>query len=244
MTFSVKSLLRLAQGTLIVLALSRSAQAAESTSQKLDEETPPVWQNSDTQFFNQYPHLKDNVYKEPESHLHLGISGGLIGFVANRIFFSANFFQVHYITENWDNELFSTAYGSTTTQPSNVKSDHFIFRTVPKYRFNKYVSLGPLLGYEYISFPNISAVQVQNGKSTRSEPFSTYGTIYGVSAAETFSLEGGSLLRITEIVYQETYSVTSAGGGWTYQYNVPALNTSQSTIAPGVVTSIEIGILF
>jgi hypothetical protein len=234
----------------IFLSLKASAQTAESQNPTAGLQNPPaklvppVWQNTDTQFLKQYPHLQDNLYKEPESHLFLGLSAGVLGFVSNRLIFSANFFQVHYITQRWDSEIFSIAYASTTAHPSGIKSNHFIFRTIPKYRITRIISAGPLLGYEFINFPSVSAVLEQNSQVTRPEPFSTSGVIYGAAVAETFKLESGTTFRVTEVGYQENYSNTSAGQGWNYLYSSTSLRTNPSPLAAGLVLQVEVGILF
>lgn len=106
------------------------------------------------------------------------------------------------------------------------------------------LSFGPLFGYEYVSFPNVTAVLFQNSKQTQSEPFSTYGMIYGGALAQTFNLEGGSKLRLTEIAYQENYSVTAAGGGWTYKFNDSGLRSNSAPLAGGLLFTVEVGVLF
>lgn len=206
--------------------------------------TPPVWTNTDTTFINQYPHLQKNIYQEPDSNYRLGLSAGVVGLVANNLYFSANFFQLHRITTHWDLELLSITYGSTTTQPTDYISNHFVFRDVPKYRWNDFLSFGPLVGYEYISFPNVSTVITKNSYLTRTEPFSTSGLIYGFAVAQTIKTESGNVWRITEVGYQESYSTTDAGLGWTYLYDKSSLRANSSPLAAGLVLTIEVGVLF
>src|SRR6185437_11023470 len=128
----------------------------------------------DIKFLEKYPHLRDNVYQEPDSHFYLGLSAGG-GLVQSRMYFSANFFQAHYISDQWDLELFSATYGQTTAQPSYAQSHNFVFRTVPKYRWNDFLSIGVLLGYEFVSFPNVSSTIYKNTQETLPEPFSSSG---------------------------------------------------------------------
>jgi hypothetical protein len=204
----------------------------------------PTGPQTETHFLTKYPHLADNVYQEPDSHFYLGLSAGVLGLVANRMFFSGNFFQVHYITPHWDNELLSVAYGTTTTQPSYIQSDHFVLRTVPKYRWSEMLSFGVLAGYEYISFPDISAVLYKNSLQTLPEPFSTSGLIYGLAATQNIKLESGTKFRVTEVAYEETYSTKDAGRGWSYLYANQALRTDSTPLAAGLVVSIEIGFIY
>ncbi len=219
-----------------------STTAAGADDSKL---TPPIWQNTDTSFLKQYPHLRDNVYQEPDAHFRFGLSAGLLGLVASRQIFSGNFFQVHYITERLDIEGFSVSYAQTTARPSGIRSVHFVFRSVPKYRLTRAVSIGPLLGYEFVSFPDVSAVLLSpQSKVTQPEPFSTAGFIYGLSIAETFKLESGLEIRLTQVGYKETYSVTDAAQGWSYLYASRDLRTDSSPLAAGSVILLEAGILF
>lgn len=199
----------------------------------------------DPSFLDKYPHLKENLYREPESGFNLGMSVGLLGVADSAMYFNLNFFQVHYTSERWDNELFTVTYGMTSTSASYLTSNRFTFRTIPKYRWNDFVSFGPLIGYEYVSFPNIISVQYKSGLETKPEPFSSAGMIYGLAASENFKLDSGTLIKLTEVAYQETYSTLAAGSGWTYLYqSQSSLNVSQSPIQASLVFSIELGFYF
>lgn len=195
-------------------------------------------------FLEKYPHLQQNLYTEPNSNLYLGLSVGILGVLENRMIFSANFFQLHYITPYWDNEILSISYGTTTANPSYVQSNHFIFRTVPKIRLGKTFSIGPLFGYEYVSFPDITAELYNNGLNTYPEPFSSYGWIYGLGASENFDSDKSYKLKVTEVVYQETYSTQKAGRGWSYEYDMMSLNLNTAPIKAGTVFMIEVGYIF
>ncbi len=207
--------------------------------------SPPIWSNTDTQFFKQYPYLDHNVYHEPDSHFMFGFSAGILGLVENRLLFSGNFFQVHYQTQQLDWEMLNIAYGMSTANPSNIKSNHFIFRTAPKYRMTRKMAVGPLLGYEFVNFPTVTAVLYKDrAGETQPEPFSSAGMIYGVEVTETFPLDNGWQLRLSQVGYQETYSTSDAGKGWSYLYADSALRKDPGPLKAGTVIELEIGLLF
>lgn len=207
---------------------------------KQSKEVAPLEQT----FLEKYPHLKNNLFAEPNSNLYLGFSIGLLGVLKDRMFFSANFFQVHYVSSFWDYEVFSASYGTTTANPSYVQSNHFIFRTIPKFRINDWLSLGPLLGYEFVSFPQIKAVLYDGTYQTKSEPFSSAGMIFGVGASQNFTTEAGTKLRLNEVVYKETYSTKDAGRGWAYLFDDRDLRDDSTPIDAGVMFMVELGMMF
>jgi len=198
----------------------------------------------DQSFLDKYPLLKKNIYTEPSSNLYLGFSMGVLGVVRDRMFFTANFFQIHYMTSYWDNELLSISYGTTTANPSYVQSNHFVFRTMPMYRISRFLSVGVLGGYEYVSFPQISAVLYDGIYETKTEPFSSSGVIYGFGASQNFESESAYKIKINEVVYKETYSTQDAGKGWSYLYDSQALRADTTPIKAGVVMMIEVGMIF
>jgi hypothetical protein len=199
---------------------------------------------TDQSFLERYPHLKKNTFAEPSSNLYLGFSVGIVGIVHDRMFFSANFFQVHYIRPYLDYEVLSISYGTTTANPSYVQSNHFVFRTIPKLRVTEHISVGPLVGYEYVSFPKINAVLYDGTYQTKTEPFSSKGLIYGVGASQDFITEAGTKIKINEMAYNETYSTKDAGRGWSYLYDSSALRADATPIKAGAMFLIEIGMIF
>jgi hypothetical protein len=225
---------------LILCSLCASAEDKTTENTAANLTTP----QGEPAFLDKYPHLKENLYKEPESGFQLGLSAGVLGVVGNNMFFSLNFFQVHYVSDYWDNELFSVAFGSTSASSPYLQSNRFLFRTIPKYRWSKTVSLGVVAGYEFVSFPNITSTIYKSGLTTQPEPFSSAGPIYGLAVSENFKTDSGTQIKVTEVAYQETYSVTDAGSGWSYLYASPTLRASTSTIQAGAVVSIEVGFYY
>lgn len=229
--------------TLIFWSFATAAQDSALPSileKKQSKETAPLEQT----FLEKYPHLKENLFVEPNSNLYLGFSLGLLGVLKDRMYFSANFFQVHYISGLVDWEVFSASYGTTTANPSYVQSNHFVFRSIPKYRFNDWFSVGPLVGYEFVSFPEVKAVLYDGTYQTKSEPFSSAGLIYGFGASQNFTTEAGTKMRLNELVYKETYSTKDAGRGWSYLYDNADLRNDSTPIDAGVMLMIELGMMF
>ena len=203
-------------------------------------EAAPVEQS----FLDKYPHLKQNLYQEPNSNLYLGFSVGLLGVLKDRMFFAANFFQVHYITSFWDYEVLSVSYGTTTANPSFVQSNHFIFRTIPKYRITDHISVGPLLGWEFVSFPQVKAVLYDGTYQTKSEPFSSSGLIAGIAASQNMTTDAGTKIKVNELIYKETYSTKDAGRGWSYLYDNQDLRSDTTPIDAGIMFLVEVGMMF
>lgn len=192
-----------------------------------------------------HPHLKKQLFAEPTSNYWLGVSLSPIGVVKDRFLFSAHFFQLHYLGAWIDFELIDVAWAQTTTRPDYVQSNHFVFRTSPKLRLGSVLSVGPLLGYEFVSFPAIAArLNKDNLETQRSEPFSTRGTIYGVSVTQTFSLDGNYKLRVVENIYQQSYSTEKGAYDWSYRFDILALNSDRTPISSGTVFNLEVGLLF
>ncbi len=205
---------------------------------------PQKDQKADSEFLQKFPQLQQYIYKEPSSHFYQGISGVPVGFLKDRVMFAVNFFQIHYLTSDWDYELFSVTFGTTTTKPSYVQSDHFIFRTFPKYRINETWSIGVLAGFEYVSFGKISSKLYKNGWETPEEGFSSKGVIWGGGLTQTYSLESGNKFRVSEVAFKQTYSTTSADHGWAYLYSNQSLRQDTTPIDAGMVIMIELGILY
>ena len=141
--------------------------------------------------------------------------------------------------------MFSVTFAMSLDSTDTDKSRNFVFRTVPKYRFSKTFSAGPLLGYEFVTFPNLES-QIYNGTlATPQEDFSSRGFVYGGVLSETFPFSKDVTFKLNQVVYQETYSTTNApANGWTYQFSNPVYNSSQSPIKPGTVFLLEFSVLY
>lgn len=195
-------------------------------------------------FIETYPHLKDYIFEEPKSDFYIGFGAAPVGAIKNRMLFTANFFQVHWIRKPWDIEILSASYGFTTAEPSYVKSRHFIFRTAPKFNVYKFFSVGPMLGYELVSFPEISARLYKNSFASPTEPFSTRGIIYGVMVSENFELKNNYIFKLNQVFYKQTYSTERTDEDWLFLYDRRELRLDTTPIQAETVFMLEASLLF
>ena len=195
-------------------------------------------------FLESFPHLKNYVYIEPRSGFFLGLGVSPIGILKDRTVFTANFFQIHYFSERWDFEIFNAAYGITRAESSTYQSNNFTLRSTLKMKIGKYFSLGPLIGYEFISFPNLGATLLKLPYQSPNEPFSSRGLIYGGMLSQTFQFKEEYLIQINELAYQETYSNTKTPEGWNFQFNDPNVQGNPGLIGASFVSMIEVSFLF
>ncbi|MBK7963312.1 MAG: hypothetical protein IPK04_20260 [Bdellovibrionales bacterium] len=198
----------------------------------------------DPAFLEAYPHLKDHLYREPSSDSYFGFSLAPVGLLKNRMIFMMNFFQAHRVTEKWDWEILSTSFGLTNAKPASAQSYHFVFRTVPKYRLTDTISLGPVIGLEYVSFPKAQAFLSKAPWTTEPEDFSSRGAIYGLALSQIFGLNSDHPFRVTEFLYQQTYSTEHSADNWKYIFTDNELNKEQDPIKAGPVFLVEFGYMF
>lgn len=201
---------------------------------------------SDASIVEEYPSLQNYVFEEPRSGVHIGAGLSPFGMMRDNLSLGASLFQFHWITSRLDWEVFSAAFTMSLASSDDVsKSTNFTFRTAPKYRINDTFSIGPMIGYEFVSFPNLSS-QIFNGTlATPAEPFSSRGMVYGGILSETFPLNRDFKFKMNQVVYRETYSTTNANSdGWIYRYGTPALNQDQGPIDPGTVFMLEFSVLY
>lgn len=217
----------------------------------------PFWVNAQDQptappqFLEEYSGIKQYLFEEPKSDLYFGV-GAAFSLMNSRASFSGNFFQLHWMTPFWDIEVlnvsagFALSNGSTTTEESSSESLHLTFRISPKFRIFSKLSVGPVGGLEFLSFPGVKARQNKDNFFTPSEPFSARGVIYGVAISQTFQLDSDRKIKVNQIFYKQTYSVIEANRGWTYFFDDSEINDdeSRSLVKPGWVLALEINYLF
>jgi len=191
-----------------------------------------------------YPDLKEQLFKEPKSAYYLGFGLTPLGTVKSRFIFAANFFQVHWIRDRYDIEILNASYAVTTAQPSYVQYDSFTFRTSPKYKVLQNFSVGPLLGYEFVSYPQINARLYKNGYSSPSEPFSSKGVIYGVMVSENITYKENYFIKLNQVLYNETYSTEKTDQDWLYLYDRSELRKDKTDLENGTVFLFEVSLLF
>ena len=194
---------------------------------------------------DEFPDLKKYTYKERDSAIYLGFGISPIAVLNNRVHFAADVFQVSWLSRSWDIEIFNASFGYSTSQNSYASSTDITFRVAPKYRITSYLSAGPIAGLEFVSFPDVGSKIFKNDLSTPNfEPFSSRGFIYGVQASEVVPFGTDHFLRISELVYQETYSTTTTPDGWTYIFQNNALQNDQTPIQASTMFMIEFSFMY
>jgi hypothetical protein len=191
-----------------------------------------------------HAHLKDYLFEEPKSNFYLGFGLTPVGLLRGRMLFAANFFQLHWLSGMWDLELLNASFGFTSTQQTTLQSNHFVFRTAPKVKLFKLISLGPVLGYEFVSFPEVKSRLFKNQFATPTEPFSSGGVIYGFMASETFTYKDDYLIKVNQLVFKQNYSTEKTLEEWYYLYDRADLRADKTPIEGDLVFMIEIALLF
>lgn len=201
-------------------------------------------------FLEEFPHLKQHLFSEPDTHLRLGVGVSPVQIMKNQEGLSANLLEIHW-TKDWlDWELFTVSYGRTLSSEPTSQINAFTFRTIPKYRVSKVLSIGPLVGFQLISFPNVTAklkktmLDHSTPSSPEFEPLSVRGVIFGAAASETFDFGTHYVLKVSQIVYKQDYDPTGTKNGWTYYFSDDALNSSTDLISPGMVFLFEVSVLY
>lgn len=200
-------------------------------------------------FLERFPGLKPLLFDEPRSSLYMGFGATPFSFAKNRYFFGASFLQIHFITGSWDIEALNLGVTFTIPQESYSKSRHFTLRSAPKLELIRGFSIGPVVGMEFVSFPEIRARVTKSSYASPFEAFSSSGLIYGAMLSQNVRLgpEGsGKLLKINQVFYRQTYSPTEAGNGWAYNFEQTDLeaDAEKAPIRPDSVFLLEFAFLF
>ncbi|MBC7397552.1 MAG: hypothetical protein H7333_08920 [Bdellovibrionales bacterium] len=193
-----------------------------------------------------FPALKKFVATERQTNLYFGFGLNPFSIVNSKIGFSASLFQLHWIKDRYDFELLNASFGSFFGGKLGSEQ-FFLVRAAPKYKVFKNVSIGPIIGMEFVHFPDVSAQITKNNLYSPSSDFSTVGAVYGATLSQTFDLgsyQKANLLRISESVLQETYSVKNTNNGWSYYYQDNSLNGDPAAIAPNLMFMLEVSYLF
>jgi hypothetical protein len=196
-------------------------------------------------FEEEFPNLKKFVFSENKSNIFFGIGISPLGIVKNKAGFGLSIFQIHYIKGNLDWEMVNASFMSTASDVAETNFKSFTFRTAPKFKLFRILSAGPLLGIEFVNYPDISA-KIGNGTFfTKPEPFSSRGLIYGAALSETFNI-GKYTIKANQLLYKQNYSTTEAFvDGWNYYYEGRAdLNLDPTPIAGGWVFMLEFSFLY
>jgi hypothetical protein len=196
-------------------------------------------------FIDEQPSLSKLLFSEADSNLRLGFGVSPLGIMKNKASYALSVFQVHRTTEWIDWELFNASYGTTLSGSAESNLKLVTLRTAPKLRVFKGLSVGPVAGIEFVSFPDINS-RLGNGVFfTPAVPFSTQGWIYGAAISEEFRMGANTPFKATQLVYRQVYSTTrSSREGWDYYYDTAALNADSSPIGPSWVFLIEFSMLY
>lgn len=196
-------------------------------------------------FLEAFPNLKNYIFEEPKSGFYLGFGATPIGVMTDRVLFAADFFQLHWMSEHWNIEILNASYGFTQAQNTTLQSNQFTFRTAPKYKIGQLFSIGPVFGYEYVTFRNVGAKLFKTPWETQVfEPFSSSGIIYGGMISETFKYKNDYLIQFNELAYQQTYSVKKTPENWTYVYEDPSIEADPNVIGASFVILIQASFLY
>ena len=192
-----------------------------------------------------YPGLRKFVSSERGTNLYFGFGINPFNLVNSKIGFSASLFQLHWIKDRYDIECFNASFGSFFG--SKLGSEQFfLVRAAPKYRVFKNISIGPIIGMEFVHFPDVISQITRNNLYSPSTDFSTVGAVFGATISQTFDIgyQKSNLLRVSESIFKETYSVKNTNNGWSYYYADNSLNADPGPIAPSLMLMLEVSYLF
>ncbi|MBS1960067.1 MAG: hypothetical protein JST80_11375 [Bdellovibrionales bacterium] len=196
-------------------------------------------------FMERFPELTKFIHKEEASNLYFGFGVSPITLVNGKFGFAASIFQLHYLKDKWDTELLNLSFGKAFGDALG-KEDFFLLRMSPKYKIYKNISIGPLIGIEFVHFPDVKAALTKGGLFSQQFDYSTFGYFYGGAISQTFDIgtTGTNAIRVSAIYYKERYSVEETNNGWTYYFQQNSLNIDKSPIAPSSMFMLEISYLY
>lgn len=196
------------------------------------------------EFLEDFPQLNELVFKEPVSPIRLGASVVPIGIMKDKTFLGFSPLQAHWKSGWLDWEIASCWIGISNARNKYADSRSFFARTVPKFRILESLSIGPVVGYELITYPEIGSKIYKGRWFTPAEPFSSRGVAYGGMISLSFPM-GKQTLRISPMYLARTYPYKSLKNGWAYIYTHPEVQTDAAVeeLAPESLIAIEIGIM-
>lgn len=195
-------------------------------------------------FLDDYPNLKSHIFREPETPIHFGFGAAPVRIMKNKAGVAVSIFQVH-LNQRWlDWELFNATMGFSISSEDESRVNSFTFRTTPKFKITDGMSVGPLLGYEFVSFPDVNARLLSDGRASPFEPYSSRGLIFGAAVSQTFDIGQKYKLKLHQIVYKQTYSTSGTYDGWEYNYENNDYNLDATPLSPGPVFLLEFSLLY
>lgn len=201
--------------------------------------------SADTQdFVERYPSLGKFRFKEPAPNIYFGFGLAPLEIVNSKTAISFSFFQVHWFNRWVDWEVFNASFGMTFAGDSTSNIRKFAFRSVPKFRVNPMFSFGPVIGYEFISFPEVDVRLEKESQFTPIDSFSSRGLIYGGAVSENFKFRDRYVIKATQFAYKQTYSTSHSQEGWNYVFLDANQNQRSAPVSAGWVYGIEFSFLF
>jgi hypothetical protein len=196
-------------------------------------------------FLETYPHLAPLMRSDFVSQLHLSASLSPFRTVGSKVGFGIAPVALHYRNGWLDLELFQLSLGFYFLGGESI-SNHVTFqiRTAPKIQLSSSVSLGPLVGFEYMTFNAVKARIFKNNLYSELEPYSVSGFIWGGLICERFLLKESLWLQIQQTVYVQKFNPNSSYYGWAYDFEQNTLNQDASILQPKLVFLIEVGLFF
>lgn len=195
---------------------------------------------------DEYPELKKHLFVEPKSNFKLGLGVVPLGANANHVYHALSAFQLHW-KKNWlDIEILNLTIGLSSINKDSFSSMRwFTARSSFKVFLFDFISIGPLIGFEWVNFSDITVRLVKGGYQTPILEFSSGGLIYGGVLSQTFKIGKDKLIKISELFYVQTYGTQQTFNQWVYFYQNGALQAdpSHAAIAPSPVFMLEVAFL-
>ena len=211
-------------------------------------------EKKDAQLIQDFPELKKFLYQPPKAPIYIGVGVNPLGIMGSKLFVGINLFQAHYLTSFWDVEIFSATIGQSRSNKNFASSRHFFARTSPKIIVMNIfqtgtVSIGPVAGMEFVSFPQIPVKKRQpdtNQITPDFEDLTTSGFFYGFMVSETFTLAKDRRFKMSQTIFKQSYDVKKTDQGWVFDYQDSSigLTENQKEIQADTVFMLEFAYLF
>lgn len=195
-------------------------------------------------FLEEFSGLKEHVSATNRSNIWIGVGFSPVRVLKNNLGYSVSPFQLHFVKTDWEWEVVNVSYGTSFSGDQMAQSRSFLFRTYPQLRLGERFSVGPVLGYEFVSFPHVKSRLTKLDFNTPEEPFSSKGVIYGVGASQKLVQWEDSVLRLSEFLLKQTYDTQTTFSRWKYAFSDPALSGAIKPMDPGIVFMVEAALLF
>lgn len=194
-------------------------------------------------FIEGHPLLKTFLFQEPSSPFYFGFGISPLSITKGSFGLSLSAFELYYQDSLLDLEIFSAVFGVGLGRDDLTSSRSFMMRVSPKYRVGQHFSAGFMVGYEFVSFPNVLSRIYKGNLFSPFEPFSSSSLVYGIAASQKFQVSGYSF-QLSQYIYKQNYSTKTTNNGWNYNYQDSKIAADQSAISPGIVGAVELSLLY